>query len=108
MIGNFCTQAKYIRNGIKVINKKNEKKVNQLKTDVDKAKNDYSKMIYNSYKSRLRESRLMFLLSSENFLQALKRTQYMNQYSNNRRSYANKIESNIEKIKLINDTIIKM
>ena len=86
---------------------KNERKVNQLKTDVDKAKNDYSKMIYNSYKSRLRESRLMFLLSSENFLQALKRTQYMNQYSDNRRSYANKIESNIEKIKLINDTIIK-
>jgi len=86
---------------------KNERKVNQLKKDVDKAKNDYSKMIYNSYKSRLRESRLMFLLSSENFLQALKRTQYMNQYSDNRRSYANKIESNIEKIKLINDTIIK-
>ena len=86
---------------------KNERKVNQLKKDVDKAKNDYSKMIYNSYKSRLRESRLMFLLSSENFLQALKRTQYMNQYSENRRSYANKIESNIEKIKLINDTIIK-
>ena len=86
---------------------KNERKVNQLKTDVDKAKNDYSKMIYNSYKRRLRESRLMFLLSSENFLQALKRTQYMNQYSDNRRSYANKIESNIEKIKLINDTIIK-
>ena len=86
---------------------KNERKVNQLKKDVDKVKNDYSKMIYNSYKSRLRESRLMFLLSSENFLQALKRTQYMNQYSDNRRSYANKIESNIEKIKLINDTIIK-
>ena len=86
---------------------KNERKVNQLKIDVDKAKNDYSKMIYNSYKSRLRESRLMFLLSSENFLQALKRTQYMNQYTNNRRSYANKIDSNIEKIKLINDTIIK-
>ena len=86
---------------------KNESKVNQLEKEVDKAKNDYSKMIYNSYKSRLRESRLMFLLSSENFLQALKRTQYMNQYSENRRSYANKIESNIEKIKLINDTIIK-
>ena len=86
---------------------KNESKVNQLEKEVDKAKNDYSKMIYNSYKSRLRESRLMFLLSSENFVQALKRTQYMNQYSDNRRSYANKIESNIEKIKLINDTIIK-
>ena len=49
----------------------------------------------------------MFLLSSENFLQALKRTQYMNQYSDNRRSYANKIESNIVTIKSINDTINK-
>ena len=85
----------------------NKEKVNELEIDVMKAKSDYSKMIYNSYKSRLKESRLMFLLSSENFLQALKRTQYMNQYSDNRRSYANKIESNIVTIKLINDTINK-
>ena len=31
----------------------------------------------------------------------------MNQYSDNRRSYANKIESNIVTIKSINDTINK-
>ena len=61
----------------------NESLVIQLTNDVDKAKNDYSKMIYNSYKSRLKESRIMFLLSSVNFLQALKRTQYMTQYSDN-------------------------
>jgi len=85
----------------------NKEKLNELEIDVMKAKRDYSKMIYNSYKSRLKESRLMFLLSSENFLQALKRTQYMNQYSDNRRSYANKIESNIVTIKSINDTINK-
>ena len=85
----------------------NKEKVNELEIDVMKAKSDYSKMIYNSYKSRLKQSRLMFLLSSENFLQALKRTQYMNQYSDNRRSYANKIESNIVTIKSINDTINK-
>ena len=85
----------------------NEEKVNELEIDVMKAKSDYSRMIYNSYKSRLKENRLMFLLSSENFLQALKRTQYMNQYSDNRRSYANKIESNIVIIRSINDTINK-
>ena len=83
----------------------NKEKLNELEIDVMKAKSDYSKMIYNSYKSRLKESRLMFLLSSENFLQALKRTQYMNQYSDNRRSYANKIESNIVTIKLIAPSI---
>lgn len=87
--------------------KKNEDKVQELNLRVIKAKNDYSKMVYNSYKSRLKESRLMFLLSSENFLQALKRTQYMNQYSNNRRNFATQIQSNILKIKSINDTINK-
>ena len=56
---------------------------------------------------RLKESKLMFLLSSDNFLQALKRTQYMNQYSVNRRNYANKISSSIDEIKIINDTINK-
>ena len=86
---------------------KNEDKVVELNIIVEKAKDDYSKMVLNSYKSRLKESKLMFLLSSENFLQALKRTQYMNQYSVNRRNYANSISSNIKVIELINDTIIK-
>lgn len=86
---------------------KNEDQVVELNVIVEKAKDDYSKMVFNSYKSRLKESKLMFLLSSENFLQALKRTQYMNQYSVNRRNYANSISSNIKEIELINDTIIK-
>ena len=86
---------------------KNEDQVVELNIIVEKAKDDYSKMVFNSYKSRLKESKLMFLLSSENFLQALKRTQYMNQYSVNRRNYANSINSNIKEIELINDTIIK-
>ena len=86
---------------------KNEDQVVELNIIVQKAKDDYSKMVFNSYKSRLKESKLMFLLSSENFLQALKRTQYMNQYSVNRRNYANSISSNIKEIELINDTIIK-
>lgn len=86
---------------------KNEDQVVELNIIVEKAKDDYSKMVFNSYKSRLKESKLMFLLSSENFLQALKRTQYMNQYSVNRRNYATSISSNIKEIELINDTIIK-
>ena len=48
----------------------NENKVSELNIIVMKAKDDYSKMVFNSYKSRLKESKLMFLLSSDNFLQA--------------------------------------
>ena len=52
---------------------------------VEILKADYARMIVKSYKSRSEESRVMFLLSSENFLQAYKRAQYMKQYSNFRK-----------------------
>jgi len=51
---------------------KNEDKINRLNIEILSARKDYADMIFNSYKSRLKESRIMFLLSSQNFLQALK------------------------------------
>ena len=50
-------------------------------------------MIVKSYKSRSEESRAMFLLSSENFLQAYKRAQYMKQYSSFRKMQGEEIKS---------------
>ena len=50
-------------------------------------------MIVQSYKSRSEESRAMFLLSSESFLQAYKRAQYMKQYTNYRRMQGKEIQS---------------
>ena len=62
-------------------------------------------MIFNSYKSRLKESRLMFLLSSQNFLQAFKRSQYFDQFSKSRREIASSIQSNVKNVKASNDTL---
>ena len=62
-------------------------------------------MIFNSYKSRLKESRLMFLLSSQNFLQAFKRSQYFYQFSKSRREIASSIQSNVKNVKASNDTL---
>jgi hypothetical protein len=44
---------------------------------------DYAKMIVKSYRSN--KSRAMFILSSENFLQAYKRAQYLKQYTSFRK-----------------------
>ena len=60
---------------------KNQLQINLLKKELDELKEDYSQMIVKSYKSRSEQSRAMFLLSSENFLQAYKRAQYMKQYA---------------------------
>jgi septal ring factor EnvC (AmiA/AmiB activator) len=71
----------------------NQVKINKLKKELEILKADYAKMIVKSYKSRSEESRAMFLLSSENFLQAYKRAQYMKQYTNYRKMQGEEIKS---------------
>ncbi len=71
----------------------NQVKINKLKKELEILKGDYAKMIVKSYKSRSEESRAMFLLSSENFLQAYKRAQYMKQYTSYRKMQGEEIKS---------------
>jgi septal ring factor EnvC (AmiA/AmiB activator) len=71
----------------------NQVKINKLKKELEILKGVYSEMIVKSYKSRSEESRAMFLLSSENFLQAYKRAQYMKQYTSYRKMQGEEIKS---------------
>ena len=54
----------------------NKTKSEELKLENENVRKDYASIIFNSYKSRLKESRIMFLLSSSTFLEAFKRSQY--------------------------------
>jgi murein hydrolase activator len=82
-------QAKILGNDMYI----NQVKINKLKKELEILKEDYARMIVKSYKSRSEESRAMFLLSSENFLQAYKRAQYMKQYSSFRKMQGEEIKS---------------
>ena len=82
-------QAKVLGNDMYI----NQVKINKLKKELEVLKEDYARMIVKSYKSRSEESRAMFLLSSENFLQAYKRAQYMKQYSSFRKMQGEEIKS---------------
>ena len=84
---------------------KNEDKIDKLNVEIIAARKDYSDMIFNSYKSRLKENRLMFLLSAENFLQAFKRSQYFEQFSQNRKEMALSIQTKVGTVKKIIDTL---
>ena len=70
----------------------NQLQINHLKKDLVDLKEDYADMIVKSYKSRSTQSRAMFILSSENFLQAYKRMQYMKQYSSYRKMQGQEIK----------------
>ena len=49
----------------------------KCKSELKKLKEEYAVMIQNSYKSKSKQNRLMFIFSSENLLQAYKRLDYI-------------------------------
>lgn len=73
--------------------------INKLNRELNVLKEDYSKMIVKSYKSRNDQSRVMFVLSSQNFLQAYKRIQYMKQYAGFRKMQGDEIQEKQENLK---------
>ncbi|MEZ7514994.1 murein hydrolase activator EnvC family protein [Flavobacterium frigidarium] len=83
----------------------NQLKINKLNKELIVLKQDYAKMIVKSYKSRSEQSRAMFILSSETFLQAYKRAQYLKQYTNFRKSQGEEIKSKSNDLIVINKKI---
>src|SRR5690606_5711787 len=72
--------------------------INKLNRELEDLREDYANMIVKSYKSRSQQSRVMFMLSSENFLQAYKRAQYMKQYANYRKLQGEEIKAKTLKL----------
>jgi len=91
-------QAKLLKNDMYI----NQVQINRLKKELVILKEDYAKMIVKSYKSRSEESRAMFLLSSENFLQAYKRAQYMKQYTSFRKIQGEEIRDKSKELLIYN------
>ncbi len=82
--------------------KKNTEQINHLKAELIALKGDYAAMIRKSYKSKSQYNRVLFLLSSENFLQAYKRIQYMKQYANFRKKQGESIQKKSKILKVLN------
>jgi septal ring factor EnvC (AmiA/AmiB activator) len=89
LINTTAKQEKILNNDMYI----NQVQVNKLKKELKVLKEDYAKMILKSYKSRSEQSRAMFILSSESFLQAYKRAQYLKQYTNFRKNQGLEIQS---------------
>jgi septal ring factor EnvC (AmiA/AmiB activator) len=71
--------------------KANAAEIKKLEVEIKALKAEYAEMIVKAYKSKNDQSRLMFLLSSEDFLQAYKRVQYLQSYANYRKKQADEI-----------------
>lgn len=83
----------------------NEAEIARLEKSLDVLKKDYADMIVRSYKSRNKYSRLMFLLSSENFLQAYKRLQYMKQFTTYQKLKGEEIKATTATLGALTDSL---
>ncbi len=81
---------------------RHSEKIKTLQAELALLKKDYAAMIHKSYKNKSLQSRLMFLFSSENFLQAYKRYKYMNQYADYRKKQGKQIAVNTKNIENLN------
>ena len=77
-----------------------------LRNELQQLKEDYAAMVQKSYKSKSQQSRVLFLLSSEDFLQAYKRVQYMKQYANHRKKQGESIKTKTELLQQLNLDLI--
>jgi septal ring factor EnvC (AmiA/AmiB activator) len=84
----------------------NLQKIEQLRNELKELKEDYAEMIIKSYKSKSQQSRIMFLFSSENFLQAYKRLQYMKQYARQRKKQGESIKEKAILLQQLNKDLI--
>ena len=85
----------------------NTNKIGALRKELEQLKEDYARMIEKSYKSKSQQSRVMFLLSSQNFLQAYKRIQYMKQYTNYRKQQGEEIKANTIELQQLNSRLVQ-
>ena len=85
----------------------NERNISSHEKELGFLKEDYAKMIKNSYAGKSFQSRLMFLFSSKDFFQAYKRIQYLKQYTQYRRKQGIIIGEKTQLLQQLNNVLIQ-
>ena len=84
----------------------NIRNISKLREDLKILKEDYANLIQKTYQNKSQSNRLMFLLSAENFFQAFKRLQYMQQYAKHRKKQGEGIIKKTEELANLNQELV--
>ncbi len=84
----------------------NIRSISKLREDLKILRDDYANLIQKSYQNKAQSNRLMFLLSSENFYQAFKRLQYMEQYAKHRKKQGEDIITKTNELATLNQDLV--
>ena len=84
----------------------NIRSISKLREDLRLLKEEYAELVRRSYQNRTQNNRLMFLLSADNFYQAVKRLQYMKQYAQHRKNQGEAIETKTNELAELNKALV--
>ncbi len=117
LVEDLNTKVNVRRNLIKVTNDQanlltreinaNQNEITSLRDQLKELKDNYADMIVKSYKSKSEQSRVMFLLSSDNFKQAYKRLQYIKQYTSYQEEQGELIKAKTLKLQELNTDLLR-
>lgn len=117
LVEDLNTKVNVRRNLIKVTNDQanlltreinaNQNEITSLRNQLKELKDSYAKMVVKSYKSKSEQSRVMFLLSSDNFKQAYKRLQYIKQYASYQEEQGELIKGKTLKLQELNTDLLR-
>lgn len=85
----------------------NIRNISKLREDLKLLKEDYANLIRKTYQSKSQSNRLMFLLSADNFFQAFKRLQYMQQYAKHRKQQGEEIVKKTDELTQLNQDLVR-
>ncbi len=85
----------------------NQKTITEFRDKLKVLKEQYAAMIIKSYKSKSEQSKVMFLLSSNNFQQAYKRLKYIRQYADYQKKQGKEIKLQTIKLQELNTGLLK-
>ena len=94
------TQNQKIKSLVKIIS--------SLNNDIKILSNEYSDMIYNSYKSRSSLTKLGYIFSSDNYNQMFRRLNYLFQYSSFRQNQVREIKEVRDNLKEEESSLLKV
>ena len=84
----------------------NIRSISKLREDLKILREDYANLIQRSYQNKAQSNRLMFLLSADNFYQAFKRLQYMEQYAKHRKKQGEDIIKKTDELAALNKDLV--
>ncbi len=96
LIDNISNQISFLENSI--LEKQNV--IISLEKDIKRLKDDYAKMVQNSYNNKYKTDPLNFIFSAENFNQMMQRFTYLRSYAKTRQNQSTLINRTIEDLNI--------